>query len=241
MKLRITLAVVATLCVSSIAFATQNRFHQFNTDVQNAYAKYRVALFQTNKKDLEKSMMVIELFQQDWQLLIENYGNVPPEVFNSDPEWGVTLKSINDIAENSSRLLQQNELSQAHETLEAIRDLLSSLRHRNSVIVFSDHINNYHEVMESLLLAGYTPDKLDTKAVNHIRGELAVLKYLAATIKENTPHEYDDNAQYQKLIRDLFRSLEELEMAINQNAPEMINKAVKGLKPAYAKLFLNFG
>ena len=52
------LVIIATcLCISltSISFAAENRFQQFILDVDTAYASYRKALFQTNKKDAEKS------------------------------------------------------------------------------------------------------------------------------------------------------------------------------------------
>lgn len=241
MKVCMTLTVVAILCMVSVAFASQNRFQQFNTDVQNAYTNYRIALFQTNKNDGKKSQIAVQQFQQDWDLIIETYGIVPPEVFSTDPQWKITLKSINDIAKKSADQIEKNELDKAHETLEGIRDELSNLRHRNSVVVFSDHVNNYHEVMEGLLLAGYSPENLDAEAVDHIRGELAVLKYLAKQIKENAPPQYGENVKYQQLIQELSGSLEKLEMAVKDNTPEKISNAVKGLKPAYSKLFVNFG
>ena len=46
------------------------------------------------------------------------------------------------------------QLPQAHETLEAVRDLLAEQRRRSGVVVFSDHMNAYHLEMERALIDG---------------------------------------------------------------------------------------
>ncbi len=176
-----------------------------------------------------------------WQPLIAQYSSQPPEVFGSDSEWQSTLSNIEMIAVKSAAQIKEGQLAEAHETLEAIRDELTELRRRNSVIVFSDHINNYHAVMEGLLGGGYSPDKIDEQAVEEIGGQLAVLSYLAEAIKENAPVEYRENQRYQQLEKALFGSLKALEEAIDKGNPESISKSINNLKPAYAKLFVNFG
>jgi len=240
-RITLTALTLVLLAISSWTTAADNRFQQFNQDVQSAYANYRMALFQTNKNDAAKSQKAVMQFQQEWQKIFETYGALPPEVFSSDEKWHQTLESISTIAKESDKQIAEGSLIEAHETLEAIRDELSSLRQRNSVVSFSDHINSYHEVMEGLLTAGYSPGKLDAAAINQIREKLGALKYLAGTIKENAPQEYAENNKYEKLQQGLFASLDQLEKALNENSPENISKAISGLKPAYAKLFVNFG
>lgn len=225
----------------SLAGANENRFQQFNNDVDQAYAFYRQALFQTNKKDAGKSTKANDKFLTQWQTLIAQYNSQPPEVFGSDSEWQSTLSNIEKIAVESAAQIKEGQLAEAHETLEAIRDELTELRKRNSVIVFSDHINNYHEVMEGLLVGGYAPDKIDEQATEDIMGQLAVLSYLAEAIKKNAPAEYRENQKYQQLEKALLGSLKALEESIDKGNPESISKSINDLKPAYAKLFVNFG
>lgn len=241
MKKFIVFAACMILGFSSLSQADENRFRQFNSDVDTAYAEYRKALFQTNQKNAEKSAKTNSLFQEQWKKIIAAYGSQPPEVFSSDPKWHETLTEIDRIAEKSSALIAAGQLVEAHEHLEGIRDQLSQLRKRNSVIVFSDHINNYHEVMEGLLEGGYTPDKIDESAMNEIRGHLSVLKYLAEAIKINSPAHYKDNESYRQLQKGLFASLDALDKAVAAQNSEAIAKSIKMLKPAYAKLFVNFG
>lgn len=241
MKKYLVLVTYLVVAVSSISFAAENAFLQFNSDVEKAYSAYRKALFQTNKKDAEKSGKANEMFIQQWKQIRQTYATKPPEVFSSDPEWESTLTSIEEIAQKSAGQITEGDLAEAHETLEAIRDELTELRKRNSVIVFSDHINNYHEVMEGLLEGDYTPDKIDAQTIDQLKGPISVLEYLAAAIKVNTPINYRENQQYQQLEAGLFDSLEDLSNALESKDPASINKAIKMLKPAYAKLFVNFG
>lgn len=237
----IIVAICLLIGVSSMSGAADNPFVQFNSDVEKAYAAYRKALFQTNKEDVEKSAKANEIFIRQWQQVRQTYGNNPPEVFSSDLKWGATLSRIEEIALKSSGQIKEGHLAEAHETLEVIRDELTDLRKRNSVIVFSDHINNYHEVMEGLLVGGYTPDKIDEQAMWEIQGQLALLNYLAEAIKENAPVKYQENQQYQQLEKGLFESLKALNAAVASKDPAVISKSIKMLKPAYAKLFVNFG
>ena len=241
MKKSLLLVTYLVVAVSSMSFAAENVFLQFNSDVEKAYAAYRQALFQTNKKDAEKSGKANGKFIQQWQQIVQSYAANPPEVFSSDTKWESTLAAIEEIALESASQIRQGQLAEAHETLEAIRDELTDLRKRNSVIVFSDHINNYHEVMEGVLEEGYTPDKIDSQAMAQLHGQFAILQYLAAAIKKNAPIKYRENEQYQQLEAGLFGSLEDLNNALESKDPAAISKAINMLKPAYAKLFVNFG
>lgn len=237
--------IVLLTCLAAVIYSTsgaaENSFLQFNADVEKAYAAYRTALFQTNKKDAEKSAKANDNFIEQWKQIKQSYARRPPEVFSSDPKWESTLASIEEIARQSAVQITAGDLAEAHETLEAIRDELADLRKRNSVIVFSDHINNYHEVMEGLLHEGYSADKIGPQAIAELHGQTAVLLYLAAAIKENAPARYRENQQYQKLEDGLFGSLEDVRKALESKDPAAISKAVTMLKPAYAKLFVNFG
>lgn len=237
----VIVAVCLMLGVAPLAGAAENPFVQFNADVETAYAAYRKALFQTNRNDAEKSAEANDSFIRQWQQIRQAYGSNPPQIFSSDLKWEATLSAVEEIARNSADQITQGKLAEAHDTLEAIRDELTELRKRNSVIVFSDHINNYHSVMEALLTGGFTPDRIDDRALSEIQGQLAVLNYLAVAIRENAPAAYQGNQQYQQLEKELFESLAALAKAVESRDPASISKSINMLKPAYAKLFVNFG
>jgi hypothetical protein len=151
------------------------------------------------------------------------------------------LIKIGDITALSIREILSEKLSAAHDTLEAIRDELGELRQRNQVSTFSDHVNNYHEAMESLLHLELKPYDIDDKGLLIIREELAVLDYLADKMKENAPAEYLKKEKFDQTMKGIFGSLKKLRQAVDEKNPDKIVKAIKELKPAYAKVFVRFG
>ena len=216
-------------------------FQLFYQQQNDAYAGYRVALFQTNKNDADASLKATSQFIMKWDAIVKQYAVAPPEIFAADPEWKPTLEKISAIAAQGKAKIESGDLAEAHETLEAIRDELTELRRRNHVVVFSDYVNSYHEVMENLLLAGYKAETLDAAALNSVREQLGVLDFLAEELQHNAPQEYRSNEKYQQLEQGLLASLQSLRKALDENAPEEIVKAISNLKAPYAKLFLNFG
>ncbi|MGV8058748.1 MAG: hypothetical protein AB2L12_12100 [Smithellaceae bacterium] len=64
------------------------------------------------------------------------------------------MTEVGKIYVQAAREIDQDQLIHAHETLEKVRDVLSELRQRNQVIVFSDHMNAYQTAMEEVLLKG---------------------------------------------------------------------------------------
>jgi hypothetical protein len=71
-----------------------------------------------------------------------------------------------------------NQPVAAHETLEAARDIIAALRHRNQVVVYSDYMNDYHAQMEKVLIAG--PKIIDQPGgMQQVTAMVGALDYLA--------------------------------------------------------------
>jgi len=243
-RIVIFLLVMSILLPTSIFAANHdmaNNFQQFTQELTEAYASYRMALFQTNKQDQEMSLKGATAFQQQWQAILDRYTDSPPEVFAADPQWKPTLERIGQIVTKSLEEIRAGQLGEAHETLEAVREKLGELRRRNSVIMFSDHINAYHEVMEHLMDSVDSSEALDVNAMQSVREQLGVLDFLAENIRENAPQAYIDNEQFQQLLNGVFASLTMLREGLDNNDPQAIFEAIQNLKAPYAKLFANFG
>jgi hypothetical protein len=95
--------------------------------------------------------------------------------------------------------------------------------------------------MESLLQLGLKPSDIDNKTLLTLHEDLAVLEYLAEKMKENAPAEYLENEGFNQAILGMFASLANLRKSLSEKNPDNIFKAIKKLKPAYAKVFVKFG
>ena len=243
MKKLFLLLILSGLLVFNTQASDNNsgRFiKEFNQQLGSAYSDYRMVLFQTNKKVQNASLKFGNQFFKKWQQIREKYEDAPPAVYALDPTWKLTIKKIKKIAQQGIQEIKQNELAEAHETLEAIRDLLGDLRKRNGAVIFSDHVNKYHEHMEAVLdtkLSG----SISSSQLNALREKLAVLDFLMDELKHNAPVEYQSNAEFNKLLNGNFKVLEGLRTAIESGSVTEITKALKAVKPPYAKLFIKFG
>ena len=97
MKQNLVLVTCLVVAVTSISFAGENAFLQFNSDVEKAYTAYRKALFQTNKRDAEKSGQANDMFIRQWQLEMDDPALKDQQAKRNFPISPVLNPSIFDI------------------------------------------------------------------------------------------------------------------------------------------------
>ena len=222
--------VMALACVST---ANAGPFKDFETDMRAAYGQYRVSLFATNANKPEDAGKSLAAFTAAWQGLATRA--VPPQ-YADDARYAETLKAVTAIAAKASSEIASGKLSEAHETLEKIRDEIADLHTRNGVVGFSDHMNAYHARMEAVL---GTVSTLDAPGLRRLSGELAVLAYFAGEIVARPPADAD--ASFTALAGDVVRSIEAARSAVITGDLAAAKAALGGLKAPYSKLFLKFG
>lgn len=128
----------------------------------------------------------------------------------------------------------------AHETLEQARDILSDLRRRNNVVVFSDQMNAYHAEMERVLADGAAmlAQPGGDARLAAVSGALA---YLAARLASEAPQTYARNEEFVALVGALQKAVADLQQALFNDDRPAAQEALRKLKPPYAELFLKFG
>jgi hypothetical protein len=227
--------VVAAISVTS---ALGGPVTDFEMALRAAYGDYRGALFQTNAKKPEESARATASFLAKWNALGAAVRAAPPPQYVDDPALADTLGAVSRIAMTAADEIAAGKLTEAHETLEAIRDQISALHARNGVIGFSDRMNAYHAKMEAILGANY--QGFESDGLGRLREDAAVLSYLAADIFAHPAPEAADPA-YASLIGALKASVDALVAASRAGDAAAAKSAVDGLKVPYAKLFLKFG
>ncbi|WP_319531508.1 hypothetical protein [uncultured Cohaesibacter sp.] len=216
-------------------------FAGFDEDVTKAYAPYRVALFKSNQNDKEATEKAVGKFLTIWDgAVIAGYPNAPAR-YAGEPDWSGTLARIKVIGEKAMEATRQGQLVEAHEILEAVRDELDSLRDRNGVRVFSNFVNAYHSAMEHVLTTKVSADSWNRQTAGELYAGYGVLSYLAEDLAAHAPSDLKADEAFNGLLGDLMSSVEGLKAALDSDDPAAIAKAVKALKPAYAKLFVKFG
>ncbi len=208
--------------------------------MQAAYAPYRTALFRTNSKAQPESEQAIAKARETWQSIVARFGANPPPPYDRDSGFAASLNRVASVLADAERQIREKQLAEAHETLEAARDVLSDLRRRNGITVYSDQMNAYHVEMEHLLTDG-------PKLVAGPQGPLRVmahvgrLEYLAARLRSEASPALQAEKDFGPLLKAVEDSVAALRQATLSQDPGAIGAAIGRLKGPYSRMFLAFG
>lgn len=208
--------------------------------IQMAYAPYRAALFTTNGKSQADARIALSRARSSWDHVAVQFGKHAPVPYANDSKISEDFSSIEASYAKATAEVEQNQLSKAHETLEAIRDILAKLRWRNGVIVFSDYMNDYHTQMENVLRNGASLLAQPNGAMQ-LMAEVGTLDYLAQRLVQQAPPSLADNHEFKELAQAVMKSVGNLKTALLAGDMSASKEALGLIKKPYAALFLKFG
>jgi len=208
--------------------------------IQKAYAPYRAALFKTNAGQAGESADALKQAQAAWAQVAQTVKSQPTVPYANDALMAKTLTGVDGYYATASQQVAAGKLSDAHATLEGVRDLLSELRRQNQVIVYSDHMNAYHAQLEHLLDEG--PKWLKAgDGMPRLAAQAGVLSYLAAKLASEAPAPVEASPEFKELLGAVTRSVEALNAAVAAGDKAQVEKAIGQVKAPYSKLFIKFG
>ncbi len=208
--------------------------------MQAAYAPYRAALFRTNGQGQAEAEQAMAQTRQAWSTIVSRYAAALPSPYDRDPRAAATLAEVAAVYDRAAAQVQARELVPAHETLELARDLMADLRRRNGVVVYSDHMNAYHEVMEHLVREG--PKQLSQpQGPAILLARAGVLDYLAKRLHSEAPAALAANGDFVALQQQVQASVDTLLQALMRQDAAAAGEAMKRIKKPYSQLFLKFG
>lgn len=239
MSLRRSLPLLVSVVASTLAFSA------FAADpvtdaIQKAYAPYRAALFKTNAGQAGESAEALKQAQSAWAQVAQLVKSQPTVPYANDALMAKTLAGVDGYYATASQQVAAGKLTDAHATLEGVRDLLSELRRQNQVIVYSDHMNAYHAQMEHLLDEG--PKWLKSgDGMPRLAAQAGVLSYLAGKLASEAPAAAQASPEFKELLGAVTRSVEGLGAAVASGDKAQIEKALGQVKAPYSKMFIKFG
>ncbi|WP_207374913.1 hypothetical protein [Acidovorax temperans] len=208
--------------------------------LQKAYVPYRAALFKTNAGQAGESAEALKQAQQAWAQVTQLVKSQPTVPYANDALMAKTLTGVDGYYAVAAQQVAAGKLTDAHATLESVRDLLSELRRQNQVIVYSDHMNAYHAQMEHLLDEG--PKWLQADGgLPKLAAQAGVLNYLAGLLASEATAAAQSSPEFKELLGAVTRSVEALNAAVAAGDRALIEKAIGQVKAPYSKLFIKFG
>ncbi|MDD5029108.1 MAG: hypothetical protein PHH58_06355 [Rhodoferax sp.] len=227
--------------VATLAFASMVNAADAVTDLmQAANGPYRMALYKTNGKSQEEAQQALTQAQTMWSKLETQFAAKPAAPYDRDPAFAASVTEVSQVYQKAAKEVAAGELTNAHNTLERVRDVTADMRLRNNIVVFSDHMNAYHAQMEVVLIHG--PETLvQPKGLLLLTAQTGALSYLAKQLGTQAPAVHKQNAEFGSLLKAVETSVGNVEAALlNQDAPA-VKEAIGKLKGPYSKLFAKFG
>lgn len=208
--------------------------------MQAAYGPYRVALFKTNSNSQTEAQQAMTQAQQSWGKLAAQFGSKPPAPYDRDTAFGASVADVSKVYTKATEQVTANQLTAAHETLEAARDIMAQMRRRNQVVVYSDHMNAYHSEMEHVLIDGAKTLALPN-GMQQLTAQVGALAYLSKKLNTEAPGNYLSNPEFVELLKAVDKSVADLQSALFAQNASAVKGAMEKIKGPYSKLFLKFG
>ena len=207
---------------------------------------YIAALALTSQGKIAESRKAVGALQKEWQAFKDRRYNGNSQ----DVQWKKDFDHVNKMVDEALKIAaSERKVTEAHEALEHVREVLMKLRQRNRIDYFIDGLTAFHEPMEAIVLAAKdkTGETLAGADIARIRtmlpqAEQAWQRVAAAKLDGDdyllTPAQTEDARKLMSMER---ASLAALQDALNAGDKARIAQAAAAIKPNFAKLFMTFG
>lgn len=240
-KLMIAGAIFA-FSLTSAPTARSAPVHDFNEAVTIAYGFYREAFFLLRTGNPQVASLELDEMAVRWATIISRFGPTPPDMYSADPTWKKTLEAINKKITRGLAETIEGDDKAAIETLGPIRKILSDLRRRNGVFMYSDYVDKANEAFRKLYKFRYNPPDFNrVEEVDQLRQILAITVYWYEQCQENAPKVIRENPEFQRLMEDSLYTLSRIWVAIANKAEPNLISLLRGLSSSDKMLFLRFG
>ena len=208
--------------------------------MQSANGPYRMVLFKTNGTSQAESQQALTQAMQAWDKFSSEFAAKPAAPYDRDPAFASSVAAVLKVYAKAQGEISANDLKAAHSTLEEAREIMSAMRKRNNVVVYSDHMNAYHAVMEHILVDG-SALLAQPKGLLVMTAQAGALSYVAKRLSTQAPESLAKDAEFLALVDAVKQSVDRLESALQNQDQAAVKDAIGKLKGPYSKLFAKFG
>lgn len=241
MSTRINATLKAIGLAASMSFGVLAHAADPVTDaMQAANAPYRMALYKTNGKSQEEAQQALIQAQKAWAQLGSQFGVKPPAPYDRDTAFSASVAEVTKVYTQALAEVNGGQLTNAHNTLEQVREVMADMRQRNNVVIFSDHMNAYHAQMEVIMIHG-NDTLAQPKGMLMLTAQTGALSYLVKQLGLQASATLNKNAEFTSLLAAVNQSVASLEAAVLNQDTTAVKEAMGKLKGPYSKLFAKFG
>jgi hypothetical protein len=207
---------------------------------------YIAALALSSQGKIDESRKAVTALREAWQgFKAKHY-----DANAADKQWKADFDAVGKMVAKAGTIVVTpgKNVSEAHEVLEDVRNVLMKLRQRNRIDYDIDGLTAFHHPMEDIVLAAKdkTAQTLSNADLAKIRNTLPQAETLWRAVEARK----FDAVTYQlsaaqsedvaKLVKLESAALANLKEAMASGDKAQIAKAAVGIKPHFAKLFMTF-
>jgi hypothetical protein len=206
---------------------------------------YIPALSLTSEQKGKAAGAVMPQVEARWEALQERL----PTDWRQQAAWERVAADVSGRLQRAEGRIAEGQLTEAHDELEAVRELLRRQRRAHGMEYFVDRLTAYHEPMEATVLAvkGKTAATLTDADVSAIRQHLqqAQTRWQKVEEAEVDPQRYRLSAAKGEALRagigQESAALRALQATLASGERQKIIQTAAALKPPFAELFKLFG
>jgi len=216
--------------------------HDFNEAVSSGYQNYREAMFYLQTGNPTVASFELETFARRWKEIVDRFGASPPDVFTTERKWRKTLKDIEFRITKGLAAAIDGDAKAAKKHLGPIRKILSALRRRNGVFVYSDIVDRANDAFKQLLKYSKSPPDFEkTEQLDKLRRDLSVTIYWYERTRDDAPPGIKNNPEFNRLMESSLQALSRIWVAIADKRTDILISNLRGLTSSDKMLFLRFG
>ena len=231
--------VLLSLSPTKVGAGEGDAFHSAQA---GAYAHYRQALFYARRENTMSAAFELEELSEKWAKLMSQFAGNPPALYAADATWRDTLEGIAKRIDQALATAVEGDAKQAHDQLIPVREILSDLRQRNNVVIFSDHIDAANQAFQKLFqFRRNPPDFADPVQVRDLQGRLAETISAYEKCRTEASPEVAENEQFQRLIEDSLFYLKRINVAIDEKNQLSVVNILRRVVSSDNLLWMLFG
>jgi CpeT protein len=206
---------------------------------------YIASLALTDMGKLDKSKLALESLLSTWAVFRSNHYD-----YTDSQTWRDLFDLVENFFVSSAGALEaEGNPIAAHELLEQAKMPMTSLRNELNLEYYIDYLNSYHGIMVRLLESvqlkyGDRLNEIDLEHISDLTAE-AQKRWQAVLIADFDPSLYSFDTEKIETLRSYreahSKALNTLKTAIDTGDKKEVIKAVKPLKPKFARMYKLFG
>ncbi len=216
--------------------------HDFHAAVADAYTHYREAGFYLRTGNPMVASFGLQDMSDKWQAIIKSFAKSPPGIYANDKSWESTLTKIGKHVQDGLKATEAGDLEAAQKYIVPVRGILSNLRARNGVFLFSDRVDRANAAMEDIWKFRHNPpDFSKPDEVNELRQKTTLMTYWYERCRDTASDQVKNDPQFRRLVDRTLYSLGRMWVAIEEKNQLSVINILREMRSSDRLLYLQFG